>query len=129
MNSISYFGIRYSKLVWTTTMKKLFLLIAMMFIFSNQFYSQQNQTKELTSEEKILSAFHSISSNTILDYIKELCSDKFEGRLTGSKGYDTAAEWSISLFKKWGLKLAGDAGTFLQKFSNPYTLVLDAGEL
>jgi len=129
VNSISYFGIRYSKLVWTTTMKKLFLLIAMMFIFSNQFYSQQNQTKELTSEEKILSAFHSISSNTILDYIKELCSDKFEGRLTGSKGYDTAAEWSISLFKKWGLKLAGDAGTFLQKFSNPYTLVLDAGEL
>jgi len=91
--------------------------------------AQSEKPKELSEEERILNQFHGISSNTIMEYVKELASSKYEGRLTGSRGYSDAAEWSISLFKKWGLKPAGDGNSYLQNFPNPYTLVLDAGEL
>jgi hypothetical protein len=81
------------------------------------------------SEQKLLKAISLISADKIMDFDKELCSPKYTGRLTGTKGYDLAANWAASLFKKWGIKPAGDKGTYFQKFRNPYTLVLDAGEL
>lgn len=34
-----------------------------------------------------------------------------------------------SLLVSWGVKPAGDHGTYLQAFPNPYTLVLDRGEV
>ncbi len=70
-----------------------------------------------------ISIMHSISSRTIYQNILELCKDKYEGRLTGTNGFDMSAEWVISKLKKWGLKPAGDNGVWLQKFDNPYTLV------
>ncbi|MBN1274569.1 MAG: M28 family peptidase [Candidatus Aminicenantes bacterium] len=76
-----------------------------------------------TEEQKLLQVMHSISSHTLYDYVKELASDKYWGRLTGTKGFNDSASWVISHFEKWGLKPAGDDGTFLQAFPNPYTLV------
>ena len=70
-----------------------------------------------------ISIMHSISSRTIYQNILELCKDKYEGRLTGTNGFNMSAEWVISKLEKWGLKSAGDRGTWLQKFENPYTLV------
>jgi len=80
-------------------------------------------------EAKILKVLNTISGSSIMEYDKELCSPKYAGRLTGTKEYDMSAKWAYSLFKKWGIKPAGDKGTYLQKFPNPYTLVLDAGEV
>ena len=72
---------------------------------------------------------HAISTLTLYDYVKELSSEKYEGRLTGTPGYDNAAQWAADFFQKWNIKPAGDKGTFMQNFPNPYTLVLPGTEL
>ncbi len=77
-----------------------------------------------TDEAKVLAAMHSISSNTLMDYVRELASKKYGGRLTGTPEYNACADWVADLFKSWGLAPAGDEGTFFQSFPNPYTLVL-----
>ncbi len=82
-----------------------------------------------TADERLLATLHTISSNTILEWVKEMVSDKYEGRLTGTPGYDASAAWAADLLKTWKLKPAGDAGTYFQKFPNPYTLVKPGAEL
>ena len=80
-------------------------------------------------EDKLVAAMHGISSHTILDWVKEMAADKYEGRLTGTPSYDAVAAWSAGLLKAWKFKPAGDAGTYYQKFPNPYTLVRPGAEL
>ena len=80
-------------------------------------------------EAKVLEAFHAISSHPLLEYVKELTSEKYAGRLTGTPEYDASAAWVAGLMEKWGVKPAGDGGTWFQKFPNPYTLVLPDGEV
>jgi Zn-dependent M28 family amino/carboxypeptidase len=46
--------------------------------------------------------------------IKAIADDKTEGRQTGSKGYELAADYVISRFKALGLKPAGENGGYLQ---------------
>jgi len=91
----------------------------------------QEEPKEtpvtLTDEQKILGAMHTISSHTLLDYVKELCLEKYNGRLTGTAGYNAAAQWVVSLLQEWGVQPAGDNGSYFQDFPNPYTLVLEEG--
>lgn len=82
-----------------------------------------------TQPDKVLKILKTISAKNIIEYDKELCLPKYAGRLTGTKEYDLSAKWAYGLFKKWGVKPAGDKGTYLQNFPNPYTLVLDAGEV
>jgi len=89
----------------------------------------QRAAQAQTPEDRLLTAMHGISSNTILDWVKEMVSEKYEGRLTGTPSYDASAAWAAGLFKAWGYKPAGDAGTYVQKFPNPYTLVRPGAEL
>ena len=76
---------------------------------------------------KIVEAMHLISSNVLYDYVKELVSDKYGGRLTGTREYEACADWVESLLKKWGVRPAGDDGTYRQHFPNPYTVVFPGG--
>jgi len=80
-------------------------------------------------DARLLAAMHGVSSHTILDWVKRLASDQYEGRLTGTASYDAAAAWAAERLKSWGYKPAGDAGTFFQKFPNAYTLVRPGSEL
>jgi hypothetical protein len=90
---------------------------------------QVAQKADPLGEEHLMEVMHSISSRTLFNYVKELCSDKYAGRLTGTPGYNAAAEWAIGLLKQWKIRPAGDEGTYLQKFPDPYTLVLPGGGL
>jgi len=83
----------------------------------------------LTPQDRVVAAMHGVSSNTILDWVKDLSSERFGGRLTGTAGYDSAAAWSVNLLRGWGYKPDGDQGTWYQKFPNPYTLVRPGTEL
>ncbi|MGD8535822.1 MAG: hypothetical protein PVF66_08235, partial [Candidatus Aminicenantes bacterium] len=85
--------------------------------------SAHAQPAQQTDEQKLLQSLHSISSHKLFDYVKELASDKYAGRLTGTEEYNASAEWVASHFKKWGIKPGGDRGTYLQGFPNPYTLI------
>ncbi len=84
----------------------------------------QDQAPKPDDQARVLEAFHGISSHALLEYVRELASDKYEGRLTGTASYDACAEWTAALLKKWGLKPAGGDGSFSQTFPNPYTIVL-----
>jgi len=104
--------------------KKLFsFLIAFSYLVLSLALSVQAQQAQQTDEQKILRTLHSISSHELFDYVKELASDKYAGRLTGTEEYNASAEWVASHFKKWGIAPAGDNGTYFQGFPNPYTLV------
>jgi len=89
----------------------------------------EKQAAAASPEERLLAAMHSISSRALFDYVKELASDKYGGRLTGTAGYDAAARWAAGLFSSWNIKPAGDDGGYFQHFPDPYTLVLPGAEL
>lgn len=55
-----------------------------------------------------------IDPQKIRAHVKYLASDALEGRGTGQKGGDMAAEYIAAQFKSYGLKPASDAGTYLQ---------------
>ncbi len=104
--------------------KKLFsFVLAFSYLAMSMALAVQAQPAQQTDEQKLLQSLHSISSHKLFDYVKELALDKYAGRLTGTEGYNASAEWVASHFKKWGIKPAGDKGTYLQSFPNPYTLV------
>ncbi|HXJ11988.1 MAG TPA: TonB family protein [Candidatus Limnocylindrales bacterium] len=48
------------------------------------------------------------------DTVKYLSSDELEGRGTGQKGGDAAANWIADQFKAYGLKPAGEKGSYFQ---------------
>ncbi|HEY2117684.1 MAG TPA: M28 family peptidase [Candidatus Acidoferrum sp.] len=50
----------------------------------------------------------------IRETVQYLSNDELEGRGTGQKGGDVAADWIAEQFKSYGLKPAGDNGTFFQ---------------
>jgi len=96
--------------------KKIFLsviaLLASVAVMSQQEFDNQ-----------LLNAMHTISSHDLLNYVSEICDNKYEGRLTGTKGYTQSAEWLAEKFKGWGLTPSGDGGSWFQWFSIPYTEV------
>ncbi len=104
--------------------KKFFFSVLTVIILSVFSAATTQQARpQLTEQQKVLQVMHSISSRVLFDYVKELSSDKYWGRLTGTKGFNDSAKWVIAHLKKWGLKPGGDNNTFLQAFPNPYTLV------
>lgn len=96
--------------------KYFFLLLGLILVVP--FYGQD------VSEETLLKAMHSITSQDMLDYVKIQCDDKYQGRLTGTKEYQECAEWLAGEFSGWGLEPAGDNGSWFQWYKIPYTLVL-----
>jgi hypothetical protein len=56
------------------------------------------------------------TSKEFLEPIKFLASDKLKGRGDGTKELDEAADYIAKRFQKYGLRPAGDNGTYLQRF-------------
>jgi hypothetical protein len=105
-------------------MKKLYLLIVLILIFSRFGLTQNPEPRN-----PVLPGMHSISSHRLLELVRELSSEKYGGRLTGTKGYDSAANWLSGLFRKYKITPGGDNGGYLQKFAIPYTLVFPGCEV
>lgn len=62
-----------------------------------------------------ITAMRKIDAERIRAHVKFLSDDKLEGRGTGQRGGDMAAEYIATQFKSYGLAPAGDNGTYLQK--------------
>jgi Zn-dependent M28 family amino/carboxypeptidase len=60
-------------------------------------------------------ALETINPERIRAHVRFLSHDLLEGRGTGQRGGDIAAEYIATLFALYGLKPAGDNGTYLQK--------------
>jgi Zn-dependent M28 family amino/carboxypeptidase len=62
-----------------------------------------------------VSAMPAIDPNAILQHIKVLADDKFQGRAPGTPGEDLTVEYVQTQFKNMGLKPGNPDGTYVQK--------------
>jgi Zn-dependent M28 family amino/carboxypeptidase len=58
-----------------------------------------------------------ISATQMKDYLSFIASDEMEGRATPSRGLDTTAKFIATMLARWGVKPAGDDGTYFQKIA------------
>jgi Zn-dependent M28 family amino/carboxypeptidase len=90
-------------------MKKLSIILFSMFICVG---SATAQTGVPPAAQKAMDA---IDAEKIRATVKYLSDDALQGRGTGQKGGDMAADWIAGQFKSYGLLPAGDQGTYFQQ--------------
>ena len=95
-------------------MKSKLKLIVVLNVLSLLCTSAQTTNPEITSDE-------------LKAHVKYLASDELEGRGSGTEGNRKAAEYIAKYFKQYGLKPAGDDGTYFQKFEFVSALKLGDG--
>ncbi len=60
-------------------------------------------------------AFPDIDGNAVLQHVKVLSSDEYEGRAPGTKGEDLTVAYIEDQFRRAGIKPGGSDGTYIQK--------------
>jgi Zn-dependent M28 family amino/carboxypeptidase len=78
----------------------------------DQVYGRALETSALVAQEK--SGWQYISTDSLLENIKVLASDEFEGRAPASKGETLTVGFLEEQFKKLGLKPGNPDGTYVQ---------------
>jgi Zn-dependent M28 family amino/carboxypeptidase len=58
-----------------------------------------------------------ITTAQLKDYLSFIAADELEGRDTPSRGLNTAAKFIATYLSRWGLKPAGDNGTYFQRLA------------
>jgi len=107
-------------------MKRFKILLIIILFTGTGFFSANSQDN---SETDLLAQFHKITSEEMMTWIEKLCAPEYKGRFTGTPEYIAVAEWIAGKFKEWGVKPAGDKGSYFQWFDHPYTVVNDIGSL
>ncbi len=95
----------------------LFLAAASGVVVGGGLCAAQAQTQTLTLSPAARAAENSIDAERIRAYVRFLSHDLLEGRGTGQRGGDIAAEYIATQFALDGLKPAGDNGGYLQHIS------------
>jgi Zn-dependent M28 family amino/carboxypeptidase len=70
---------------------------------------------QLGLPDDVMSSMQTIDPQRIGEHVRFLANDLLEGRGTGTRGGDIAANYIAAQFALYGLKPAGDNGTYLQK--------------
>lgn len=70
---------------------------------------------QLGLPSNVSAAMQGIDAHRIAEHVRFLANDLLEGRAPGTRGGDIAANYIAAQFALYGLKPAGDTGTFLQK--------------
>jgi Zn-dependent M28 family amino/carboxypeptidase len=83
-----------------------------------------NTAQELGFPADVAAAMQGIDAERIRAHVRFLADDLLEGRGTGTRGGDIAANYIAAQFALYGLKPAGDGGTYLQRvaFTGVHTL-------
>jgi len=68
-----------------------------------------------------------VDGKIIKGYIEWLAAPEREGRRTLTPGYEKSVEWAAAKFKEWGVKPAGENGTYLQNVPISGTYVATTG--
>ncbi len=63
----------------------------------------------------VIASMRGIDAHRIAEHVRFLADDLLEGRAPGTRGGDIAANYIAAQFALYGLKPAGDKGSFLQK--------------
>jgi Zn-dependent M28 family amino/carboxypeptidase len=70
---------------------------------------------QLGLPSEVMASMQSIDPHRMAEHVRFLADDLLEGRGTGTRGGDIAANYIAAQFALYGLKPAGDNGTYLQK--------------
>jgi len=89
----------------------LFLLLT--FLLPSAALAQSAAAVKITPQERKMAEM--ITAAQLKDYLYYVASDEMGGRDTPSVGLDLTAKFMGTLLSRWGLKPAGDDGTFYQK--------------
>src|SRR5947199_4998298 len=65
-------------------------------------------------DAKIKSALSTLTAETLLNHVKVLSSDAFEGRAPGTPGEQRTVDYLVAQFKQFGLQPGNPEGTYLQ---------------
>jgi Zn-dependent M28 family amino/carboxypeptidase len=68
---------------------------------------------KITAKEQRMA--EAITQDQLRDYLYFIASDEMEGRNTPSRGLDLTAKFIAMHLRRWGVKPAGDNGTYFQK--------------
>ena len=96
------------------------IVLFLLFVFSN-ISAAQSSHKHKSSTDSVrpsgaaFAAIQKIDPERIRAHVRFLSHDLLEGRGTGQRGGDIAAEYIATEFALYGLKPAGDGGGYLQK--------------
>ncbi len=82
-------------------LKRILISALVFFLFPADNYAQNVQR-----------GLNSINSKDLMQIVENLASEKFDGRLSGSEGYNKAAEFIAEKFNKLGVIPAGEEGYF-----------------
>ena len=77
----------------------------------------QSSAKKVKIDADAQKAIANITAPQMRDYLFFVASDEMEGRNTPSRGLDLTAKFIATLLSRWGVKPAGDNGTYFQKFA------------
>ncbi|MDQ3798152.1 MAG: M20/M25/M40 family metallo-hydrolase [Acidobacteriota bacterium] len=93
------------------------LLLALILPSSSTLLAQQQQQTGVRITQAERRAAEAITQEQLRDYLYFIASDEMEGRNTPSRGLDLTAKFIALQLKKWGVKPAGDNGTYFQKIN------------
>ncbi len=85
------------------------------FVTASALLSHAQDWKALSVPPAVQAAANSIDPERLRAHVRFLADDLLEGRGTGQRGGDIAAIYIASQFAQYGLKPAGDDGSYLQK--------------
>lgn len=97
--------------------------IVLVIVLAISVFSQGQRTYDSSPSSEIsarlpgtaIAAMQKIDPERIRAHVRFLAHDLLEGRGTGQRGGDIAAEYMATQFALYGLKPAGDNGTYMQK--------------
>lgn len=103
-------------------MKKFLAFILVLFISGVPAASAQTKGKNIKGGAAAAAApkygnTDGITAEQLRKYLTFIASDELEGRDTPSRGLDIAAMYIAEHLERWGIKPAGDNGTYFQKFA------------
>src|ERR1700690_3286504 len=96
-------------------MRKNLVLLSLVFLICGVLAQNSPRSISVHFPPAAIAAFQKIDAERIRAHVRFLSHDLLEGRGTGQRGGDIAAEYIATQFALDGLKPAGDNGTYMQK--------------
>jgi hypothetical protein len=100
-------------------MKKILAFILVLFILSGvpqAAFAQKTKNGKTAATVPTFGNTDGITARQLKNYLEFIASDELEGRDTPSRGLDIAALYIAEHLANWGVRPAGDSGTYFQKF-------------
>ncbi len=95
-------------------MRKIFVIVSSIVLVCSVLAQNSSRVMSVHFPPAAVAAFQKIDGERIRAHVRLLSHDLLEGRGTGQRGGDIAAEYIATQFTLDGLKPAGDNGTYMQ---------------